>query len=109
MTNIDDIVEHTLQCALEGALAAAYDALKKHGLPTSDPVRAAAILAEELGEVTEHALKLTSRDDRERCGQPQRDRLLLMRHELCQLAGYALLVIQNLDSGGFDRVIAKGN
>jgi len=85
---------------IEDVQDAAHQALAKHGPPTSDPVRACGIMAEELGEITEWALKMTSRDPHEQCGQPQRDRLLLMRDELCQLAGYAMLQIQNIDNGG---------
>lgn len=89
---------------VQDVLTEAFHALEKHGPPTTDPVRACAILAEELGEITEHALRMTSRDERERCGQSSCVRLLLMRTELCQLAAYALLQIHNIDIGGFDHV-----
>jgi NTP pyrophosphatase (non-canonical NTP hydrolase) len=75
-------------------------ALIKHGMPTTDPVRAVAVMAEELGEATEHALKLTSRDAREHGTTPDPDRLRLFREELCQLAAYVLLQIQHIDTGG---------
>jgi NTP pyrophosphatase (non-canonical NTP hydrolase) len=85
---------------MEDVLIEAERAVAKHGLPTSDPVRAVAVMAEELGEATEHALKLTSRDTREHGATHDLDRLQLFREELCQLAGYVLLQIQNIDSGG---------
>ncbi len=98
------------------AVAAVYQsmgaALEKHGPPTANPTRMIAILAEEVGEIAEQALKLTSCDPREsgcNCvyrGElrhvgdcPARDHVPLMRAELCQLAAYALLQIHALDTG----------
>lgn len=85
--------------ALYDALVESAYALKKHGPATKDPIRGIAVLTEELGEAAEQALKATSFDPDEHCGQPVRDRLQLLRHELAQTAGYALLQMQNIDNG----------
>lgn len=84
---------------IDAALAESRAALIKHGPAVGDPVRGTCILGEELGEAMEQALKATSPDPNENCGQPTRDRLQLLRSELCQIAGYAMLQIENIDSG----------
>lgn len=84
---------------------AAVHALAKHGQPTSNLNRACNILAEELGEVTQCALKLTSTNPYEITQDGRYPGIVAgkahwtqsMRHELCQLAAYAMLQIQRID------------
>lgn len=85
---------------LTSVLEAAADAVAKHGPATCDPVRACGVLAEELGECMEQALKLTSSSETERGNVTDTGHIILLRAELCQLAGYALLQVQNIDRGG---------
>jgi hypothetical protein len=79
-------------------VAAADFALSKHGPPTTYPTRAIAIMTEELGEAAECALKATSLDPEEH-RDAHTGHILLMREELLQLAGYALLQVVNIDRG----------
>lgn len=81
------------------AMEAAYQAMVKHGVPSADPVRGCGIIAEEVGEAMAHALDLTPRTTPAVCGQPERDQLLLMLAELAQVAGSALLRMEQIYSG----------
>lgn len=80
-------------------------ALAKHGPPTSNLNRACNIMAEELGEIAQCALKLTSTNPYEITQDGRYPGIVAgklhwtksMRHELCQLAAYALLQIQRID------------
>lgn len=66
----------------------------KHGEPTTDPVRGALNLCEEVGEVAAEALDAT----REGMSQGEKaHHLTLMRHELMQVAGYAILLAVQLE------------
>lgn len=87
---------------VDDAVAAARAALLKHGPPTTDPVRASAELAEEVVEVIKEALAMTSPNLDRRCSQPFRDRLLLMREEVAQTAGFALLILRQIDLEGYE-------
>lgn len=77
-------------------LAAAH-AIRKHGPATFNMQRACNLMMEELGEVTAHANKLTSRNAREWECVTDHTRLQRLRDELVQLAAYALLQINNID------------
>lgn len=67
-------------------MAAMYDAFQRHGKLTPDPVRAAGILTEEVGEVMSEALGMTRTPKLE--GARHR-----MVYELSQVAATAILMI----------------
>jgi hypothetical protein len=70
------------------------EALRKHGPCTSDPVRGALNLAEEVGEVAKEALDATRHARLD--GQPDPVSLYLMIQELAQAAGYAILLMASM-------------
>ena len=67
----------------------------KHGEPTTDPVRGATTLAEECGEVAKEALDATRKVYAS--GTEQHDAIVRMRRELSQTAGYAILLMCQLE------------
>lgn len=82
-----DHAANDVRAAMEGAW-------RKHGAPTKDPVRGSTNLAEELGEVASEALDAT------RAGVNVHDiehALIMMRYELMQVAGYAILLAVQLE------------
>lgn len=85
--------------AVEAMLEAACLALVKHKSVTTNPERMMAILAEELGEVSREVLDLTRPNPSG--GTDPIQCVIRLRGELCQLAAYALLQVQNIDNGGF--------
>jgi hypothetical protein len=90
---------HPSHATVRDALEEARHAVKKHGAPTCDPIRAIAILTEELGEASEEALKLTSSDPNEHGEIPIGERKRMLYNELAQIAGHALLQMQNINAG----------
>ena len=82
----DDILNVTFR-AIHAAMV---EAMSKHGRPTRDPVRGAATLSEECGEVARAALDAT------REVLSVNDRFVAlggMYDELAQVAGYAFLLM----------------